>query len=57
MSNSSIWTIDMIHLGSTTPSRVEQEAMLMKEYSVLPKAPELLELHHKKYLISYPGHM
>ena len=39
---SSIWPIDM-----TLSVRVNLEAMTIKEYSASPKAPALLEHHHK----------
>ena len=47
MSNSSILFIDRALLGATTPGRVDQGAMVMKEYSAFSKAPALLEHHHQ----------
>ena len=37
-------------------ARVDLEAIAMKEYSAIPKAPALLEPHHQIVLVSYLGH-
>ena len=44
---SSIWPIDRTLEVLPLPVRVDLKAIAMKGFSIFPKAPALLELHHQ----------
>ena len=42
-----MWSIDRDLSGATSPTREDQRAMTMKQYSTFPKALALLEPHQQ----------